>query len=222
MNNNNDYYTDDRFSYDDRYDQYAGSGNFVNNDPQLEEILRSYPDARRADQNDAKSILRRNLFLGMVFVVFGIIAIILSVYSDNITKDFFAHAEEVDGVVINVYSHRTGSSKHRRTVYDVTYMYTYEDKDYYDKKTLSSSEASSLGVRTGNAVGNIITVYVDIRNPKSTRIIYSKGVSAYFPIIFCVVGIIIFISGFLDYKKCREGKLVIYHRGRKTYYKRLR
>lgn len=222
MNNNNDYYTDDRFSYDDSYASYGGSDSFVTNDPQLEEIRRSFPDARIADQNDAKSILKRHLFLGVVFVVFGIIAIIVSIYSDNITKDFFANAEEVDGIVINVYSHKTGGYKHRRTVYDVAYTYTYGDKDYYDKKTLSSSEASSLGVLTENSIGNTITVYVDARNPKSTRIVYSKGVSAYFPIIFCVVGIIIFISGFSDYKKCSKGKLVIYHRGRKTFYKRIR
>ena len=187
-------------------------------DPRLKEIKERFPDARRTGPEDAKSALRSYLILGMIFLIIGIMTFILSVSMGDKAKDFFSHAETVEGSVISVESRKVGSPKYKNTVYRVLYTYTYDNIDYHDSETISPYDAGRLGLSTGDVSGKSVTVYVDVRDPQTTRIVYTEGTPMYFLLIFCVIGIVLIVLGIKMYKRCKEGNAIVYHVGRYVKY----
>ena len=90
--------------------------------------------------------------------------------------------------------------------------------DYHDSETISPYDAGRLGLSTGDVSGKSVTVYVDVRDPQTTRIVYTEGTPMYFLLIFCVIGIVLIVLGIKMYKRCKEGNAIVYHVGRYVKY----
>ena len=217
--NGGSYSSNDGF---DPYNGYSGTGSSAYEEPMLTEIRRKHPNARMASLQDGKSTLRKNLIISIVMIAFFTIGFIASMIDAEETKDFFAHAEDTAGSVISVSSRRTGRKKHRRTVYDVSYEYMYDGTNYYDSATISLDEADNLHLVSGGSVGDPITVYVDVRDPHSSRIVYSRGVPMYYLLLFDALGVIVIIAGIDNYKWCKKGKMIIYRSGKNTIMKKIK
>lgn len=181
----------------------------------LADLCRQHPDVRIATAKDGRFQLMFMGIFGLVFVIGGILVFIFTVQEGEVTKDFFAHAESVSGTLLSSHSRKVGK-KHRTTVYDVTYAYRYNDMEYMGQETLSSSEARSLSVTEASSSGNNIIVYVDTRNPSSSRVYHGSGEPLYFILIFPVIGVAVVIWGIHEYQNCKKGKVAVYKRRGKT------
>ncbi len=237
--NRHDYdynYDDDRYRTDDRYEQGRFDGNgwqglqyngdfspggyaqpepYVPGDQRIPVKLRkAHPDARIMTRGEGVKHLILMCILGVVFIAVGILVFIASIYSAERTHDFFDHAETVNGTVVSCTTKRTGSGRHKTTVYSVKYWYIYNSDSHRGSASLSRSEARSLDISTGSG-GKEITVYVDTRNPSSSKIIRNGEQPAYFLLLISVLGVFMIVIGIINCKWCAEGKMVKYNVGKK-------
>lgn len=206
-----------QYGYNNQWNmpQRNGGYDLGSREARLADLCRQHPDVRIATAKDGRFQLMFMGIFGLVFVIGGILVFIFTVQEGEVTKDFFAHAESVSGTLLSSHSRKVGK-KHRTTVYDVTYAYRYNDMEYMGQETLSSSEARSLSVTEASSSGNNIIVYVDTRNPSSSRVYHGSGEPLYFILIFPVIGVAVVIWGIHEYQNCKKGKVAVYKRRGKT------
>ncbi len=89
------------------------------------------------------------------------------------------------------YHHST--SKKKYLVFDVSYSYAYNGEEYTSEKRLNSFDAGVLGISVLNHDLKEITVYVDRRDPSSSRIVRNIPVPNFAWLLLAAVGIVILI-----------------------------
>lgn len=144
-----------------------------------------------------KRIVFGLIIAGILLVVLSLTNGVRGVLNAQASERMISGYTTVEGVVKFV---NKDSGRRRVTKYDVSYAYSYKDKDYVGRDSLYSESAARLDLKSKNAVGRTITVYIDPDDP-SKSMLDSDPYPAFWIWIMPVLGMGMVITGLVMMKK---------------------
>lgn len=180
----------------------------VRTEKMLARYRKKDPDARVSDLKDGLNILIVLGAIGLFFVAAGIIGFCISALSVIGEKSFFENAETISGIVMEAKK----QSGDKSSLFDVSYQYRFDDKNFKKNETISSDMANILSLNgSSEDKGKEVLVYVDSADPGHAQIEYQTRQPLYILFVICLIGVPFIIAGIRRFKECKNGRLIIYN-----------
>ena len=162
-------------------------------------------NAVRMNARATKTAIGFMLVVSLLFIVVGIYLYGKSEDQYQKSKEFESNCISVNATVEKVESSLKRSGKKLKTVYHVSVVYTYNERDYRVRLTnMSASTAKSYGLSYGKPEGKIIPVYINKNNPYDARMSIGGPDVSFAYLIFTVLGAGIFISALVIRSKNKK------------------
>jgi len=140
-------------------------------------------------------------FIGIFFVICGVICIILSIEEHNYMKEFSKVSVEVEAEVTDVKMvDRRKNDNSYKTIFLYTYEYEYNDKTYiYENYENEHSSTTSDSKKSNKVPGDKVTFWIDPSNPEESVRDYNSD----FSIGFSLIGLVLIVFGVYVFIKSR-------------------